>query len=111
MGQLPNIGLQNGVLGFEDKTTVNDNSTLTLYPTGQEFSGSVRLCLVDDVITVFTRLDADPAWTEQNSFTHAIGTTLGAGVMINDFQAGNAEVEGQFEYVRFRDIDSVDDCR
>ena len=90
---------------------VNDNSTLTLYPTGQEFSGSVRLCLVDDVITVFTRLDADPAWTERNSFTHAIGTTLGAGVMINDFQAGTAEVEGQFEYVRFRDIDSVDDCR
>ena len=106
-----NIGLQNGVLGFEDKTTVNDNSTLTLYPTGQEFSGSVRLCLVDDVITVFTRLDADPAWTERNSFTHAIGTTLGAGVMINDYQVGNAEVEGQFEYVRFRDIDSVDDCR
>ena len=106
-----NIGLQNGVLGFEDKTTVNDNSTLTLYPTGQEFSGSVRLCLVDDVITVFTRLDADPAWTERNSFTHAIGTTLGAGVMINDYQAGNAEVEGQFEYVRFQGIDSVDDCR
>ena len=106
-----NIGLQNGVLGFEDKTTVNDNSTLTLYPTGQEFSGSVRLCVVDDVITVFTRLDADPAWTERNNFTHAIGTTLGAGVMINDYQAGTAEVEGQFEYVRFRDIDSVDDCR
>ena len=106
-----NIGLQNGVLGFEDKTTVNDNSTLTLYPTGQEFSGNVRLCLVDDVITVFTRLDADPAWTERNSFTHAIGATLGAGVMINDYQAGNAEVEGQFEYVRFQGIDSVDDCR
>ena len=106
-----NIGLQDGVLGFEDKTTVNDNSTLTLYPTGQEFSGSVRLCVVDDVITVFTRLDADPAWTERNNFTHTIGTTLGAGVMINDFMAGTAEVEGQFEYVRFRDIDSVDDCR
>ena len=106
-----NIGLQDGVLGFEDKTTVNDNSTLTLYPTGQEFSGSVRLCLVDDVITVFTRLDADPAWTERNSFTHPIGTTLGAGVMINDYLAGTAEVEGQFEYVRFEGIDSVDDCR
>ena len=64
-----------------------------------------------DVITVFARLDADPAWTERNSFTHAIGTTLGAGVMINDYQAGAAEVEGQFEYVRFQDIDSVDDCR
>jgi hypothetical protein len=106
-----NIGLQDGVLGFEDKTTVNDNSVLTLYPTGQEFSGSVRLCVVDDVITVFTRLDADPAWTERNSFTHAIGTTLGAGVMINDYLAGTAEVEGQFDYVRFQDIDSVDDCR
>ena len=106
-----NIGLQNGVLGFEDKTTVNDNSVLTLYPTGQEFSGSVRLCVVDDVITVFTRLDADPAWTERNSFTHAIGPTLGAGVMINDYLAGTAEVEGQFDYVRFQDIDSVDDCR
>ncbi len=106
-----NIGLQNGVLGFEDKTTVNDNSVLTLYPTGQEFSGSVRLCVVDDVITVFTRLDADPAWTERNSFTHTIGTRLGAGVMINDYLAGAAEVEGQFEYVRFEGIDSVDDCR
>ena len=106
-----NIGLQNGVLGFEDKTTVNDNSVLTLYPTGQEFSGSVRLCVVDDVITVFTRLDADPAWTERNNFTHAIGTTLGAGVMINDYLAGTAEVEGQFDYVRFQDIDLVDDCR
>ena len=106
-----NIGLQNGVLGFEDKTTVGDNSVLTLYPTGQGFSGSVRLCVVDDVITVFTRLDADPAWTERNNFTHAIGTTLGAGVMINDYLAGTAAVEGQFEYVRFQDIDSVDDCR
>ncbi len=106
-----NIGLQNGVLGFEDKTTVNDNSVLTLYPTGQEFSGSVRLCVVDDVITVFTRLDADTAWTERNSFTHAIGTRLGAGVMINDYLAGTAEVEGQFDYVRFQDVDSVEDCR
>jgi hypothetical protein len=106
-----NIGLQNGVLGFEDKTTVGDNSVLTLYPTGQEFSGRVRLCVVDDLITVFTRLDADTAWTERNNFTHAIGTTLGAGVMINDYLAGAAEVEGQFDYVRFQDIDSVDDCR
>ena len=106
-----NIGLQDGVLGFEDKTTVNDNSVLTLYPTGQEFSGSVRLCVVDDVITVFTRLDADPAWTERNNFTHVIGTTLGAGVMINDYLAGTAEVEGQFEYVRFQDVDVADDCR
>ena len=106
-----NIGLQDGVLGFEDKTTVNDDSVLTLYPTGQEFSGSVRLCVVDDVITVFTRLDADPAWTERNNCTHPIGTTLGAGVMINDYLAGTAEVEGQFEYVRFQDVDLVDDCR
>ena len=106
-----NIGLQDGVLGFEDKSTVNDNSVLTLYPTGQEFSGSVRLCVVNDVITVFTRLDADPVWTERNNFTHAIGTTLGAGLMINDYLAGTAEVEGQFEYVRFQDVDLVDDCR
>ena len=105
-----NIGLQNGVLGFEDKTTVGDNSVLTLYPTGQEFSGSVRLCVVGDLITVFTRLDTDTAWTERNNFTHAMGATLGAGVMINDYQVGVAEVEGQFEYVRFEDIDSVDDC-
>ena len=106
-----NIGLQNGVLGFEDKTTVGDNSVLTLYPTGQEFSGSVRLCVVDDVITVFTRLDAAMAWTERNNFTHAIGITLGAGVMINDYMPGTAGVEGQFEYVRFQGIDSVEDCR
>ena len=106
-----NIGLQNGTLGFEDKTTVNSSSVLTLYATGQEFAGSVRLCVVDDVITVFTRLDADPAWTERNSFTHAIGTTIGAGVMINDYLAGTAEVEGQFDYVRFQGIDSVEDCR
>ena len=106
-----NIGLQNGVLGFEDKTTVNDVSVLTLYPTGQEFSGSLRLCVVDDVITVFTRLDADPAWTERNSFTHAIGATVGAGVMINDYLAGTAQVEGQFDYVRFQGVDSVADCR
>ena len=106
-----NIGLQNGALGFEDKTTVNDNSMLTLYAIGQELSGSLRLCVVDDVITVFTRLDADPAWTERNNFTHVIGTMVGAGVMINDYLAGTAEVEGQFEYVRFQDIDSVDDCR
>ena len=106
-----NIGLQNGVLGFEDKSTVNDNSVLTLYPTGLEFSGSVRLCVVDGVITVFTRLDADPAWTERNNFTHVIGTTVGAGVMINDYLAGTAEVEGRFNYVRFQGIDSVEDCR
>ena len=99
------------MLGFEDKTTVNDNSVLTLYPTGQEFSGSVRLCVVDGVITVFTRLDADPAWTERNNFTHVIGTTLGASVMINDYLAGTAEVDGRFEYVRFQDVDLVDDCR
>ena len=71
----------------------------------------MRLCVVNDVITVFTRLDADPAWTERNNFTHPIGTTLGAGVMINDYLAGTAEVEGQFEYVRFQDVDLVDDCR
>ena len=106
-----NIGLQNGALGFEDKTTVNDNSVLTLYPTGQELTGSLRLCVVDDVITVFTRLDADPAWTERNNFTHAIGTSVGAGVMINDYLPGTAGVEGQFEYVRFQGIDSVEDCR
>ena len=106
-----NIGLQSGTLAFEDKSTVNDNSTLTLYTTGPEFSGSVRLCVFDNVITVFTRLDADPTWTERNSFTHAFGTTLGAGVMINDYLAGTAEVEGQFDYVRFQDIDAVVDCR
>ncbi len=106
-----NIGLQNGSLGFEDKTTVNDNSVLTLYAIGQELSGSLRLCVVDDVITVFTRLDADPVWTERNSFTHVFGSAVGAGVMINDYLAGSAEVEGQFEYVRFEGIDSVDDCR
>ncbi len=105
-----NIGLQNGALGFEDKTTVNDVSVLTLYATGQEFSGSLRLCVVDNLITVFTRLDADPAWTERNSFTHTMGTTVGAGVMINDYLAGTAEVEGQFKYVRFQDVDVVDDC-
>ena len=99
------------MLGFEDKTTVNDNSVLALCPTGQELSGSVRLCVVDGVITVFTRLDADPAWTERNNFTHVIGTTLGASVMINDYLAGPAEVEGRFEYVRFQDVDLVDDCR
>ncbi len=106
-----NIGLQNGSLGFEDKTTVNDNSVLTLYAIGQELSGSLRLCVVDDVITVFTRLDADPTWTERNSFTHTIGSSVGAGVMINDYLAGTAEVEGQFDYVRFRCVDSVEDCR
>ncbi len=106
-----NIGLQSGTLAFEDKSTINDISVLTLYDTGQELSGLVRLCLVDDVITVFTRLAADPAWTERNNFTHTVGTTVGAGVMVNDYLAGTAEVEGQFEYVRFRDIDSVDDCR
>ena len=106
-----NVGLQNGTLGFEDKSTVADNSVLTLYATGAEFTGSLRLCVVDDVITVLTRLDADPAWTERNSFTHTIGNTIGAGVMINDYLAGTAEVEGQFEYVRFQGIDSVEDCR
>ena len=106
-----NIGLQDVALGFEDKTTVNDNSVLTLYPTGQERSGSLRLCVVDDVITVFTRLDGEAAWTERNSFTHAIGTTIGAGVMINDYLAGTDEVEGRFDYLRFRRIDLLDDCR
>ena len=106
-----NIGLQNGTLGFEDKTTVNDVSVLTLYATGQEFSGSLRLCVVDNLITVFTRLDADPAWTERNSFTHTMGTTVGAGVMINDFMVGAAEVEGQFDYVQFQAINRVEDCR
>ena len=106
-----NIGLQNGALGFEDKTTVNDNSVLTLYAIGPVLSGSLRLCMVDDVITVFTRLDADPVWTERNSFTHVIGATVGAGVMINDYLAGTAEVEGQFDYVRFQGVDSVEDCR
>ena len=106
-----NIGLQSGTLAFEDKSTVNDNSVLTLYATGPEMSGAVRLCVVDGVITVFTRLDGDPTWTERNSFTHAFGTTFGAGVMINDYLAGTAEVEGQFDYVRFQSIDSVADCR
>ena len=59
----------------------------------------------------FTRLDADAAWTERNNFIHTIGTTIGAGVMINDYLAGTAEVEGQFDYVRFQDIDAVGDCR
>jgi hypothetical protein len=106
-----NIGLQNGTLGFEDKSTVSDNSVLTLYATGAEFAGSLRICVVDDAITVFTRLDADPTWTERNSFTHAIGTTVGAGLMIHDYLAGTDEVEGQFGYVRFEGIDSVEDCR
>ena len=106
-----NIGLQNGMLAFEDKSTFNGTSVLTLYATGQELSGAVRLCVVGNLITVFTRLDTDATWTERNAFTHAVGATVGAGVMVNDFLAGTAEVEGQFEYVRFRKIDSVVECR
>ena len=35
---------------------------------------------------------------------------VGAGVMINDYLAGTEEVEGQFDYVRFSEIDTVADC-
>jgi hypothetical protein len=31
--------------------------------------------------------------------------------MINDYLAGTDEVEGLFDYVRFRGIDLLDDCR
>ena len=106
-----NIGLQSGTLAFEDKSTVGGTSVLTLYDTGQELSGAVRLCVVGNLITVFTRLDSEATWTERNAFTHAVGPIVGAGVMVNDFQAGTAEVEGQFEYVRFEEIDSLVECR
>ena len=92
-----NIGLRNGVLAFEDKTSVNGNSLLTLHPTGTELFGFVRLWVFHNFITVFTRLGADPAWTERNSFAHVVGATVGAGVMINDYLAGTAQVEGRFE--------------
>ncbi len=105
-----NIGRQNGSLGFEEKSTVDNESTLTLYDIG-ELSGVLRLCVIDQVITVFTRLTTELTWTERNSFTHTIGPIVGAGVMINDYLAGTAEVEGQFEYVRFSEIDTVGDCR
>ena len=32
-------------------------------------------------------------------------------VMVNDYLAGTAEVDGEFEYVRFEEIDDLDDCR
>jgi hypothetical protein len=105
-----NIGLQDGSLGFEDKSTIDDNSALTLYEIG-ELSGVLRLCVVDDVITAFTRLTSETIWTERNSFSHTIGATVGAGVMVNDYLVGTAEVDGEFEYVRFEEIDALDDCR
>ena len=105
-----NIGLQNGSLGFEEKSTVDNASTLTLYDIG-ELSGVVRLCVIDQVITVFTRLTTELTWTERNSFTHTIGPIVGAGVMVNDYLAGNEEVEGRFEYVRFSEVESVGDCQ
>ncbi len=105
-----NIGVQDGRPGYEDKSTIDDNSTLTLYDVG-ELTGVLRLCVIDDVVTAFTRLPSETTWTERNSFTHTIGTTVGAGVMVNDYLAGTAEVDGEFDYVRFEAIDDLDDCR
>lgn len=106
-----NIGYQNEWLGFEDKTTVDDRSVLTLYPSGGADAGQVRICMIDNAITVFTRLNGAAAWTERNSFTHAVGAQMGAGVMINDYLMGSAEVNGVFEYVRFAEVSGIADCR
>ena len=47
---------------------------------------------------------------ERNGFQHSFGNAAGAGVMINDWQLGTAEVEGQFEFVRFREVASLTEC-
>ena len=105
-----NLGFQNGSPGWEDKTTVANSSALTLYPSGGDTEGLVRLCVFQGTVTAYTRRLSDENWTERNSFPHSFGNAAGAGVMMNDFLVGTAEVEGQFEYVRFREIAMLTEC-
>jgi|GEM_PF-4982104 len=105
-----NIGRQAGSLAFEDKNTVNDQSNLTLYGTGSDYAGFIRLCITGSTVAVFTRLPSETGWTARNSFTHTIGTAVGAGVMINDYLAGTDLVEGRFDYVRYADITGPTGC-
>ncbi|MEW6056773.1 MAG: hypothetical protein AB1540_09165 [Bdellovibrionota bacterium] len=109
-----NLGRQDVAtgLGFESKNTVNNVSNLWLYSSSGENVGFVRLCVVDGNITTLTKLPADPAWTQRDTFTHAgmVGNNVGVGLMTNDYLTAVADMDGAFDYIRFREISDATEC-
>ncbi|MEM9171660.1 MAG: PASTA domain-containing protein, partial [Pseudomonadota bacterium] len=99
-----NLGKQRGNsapadqrLGAESKTTVNSNSTLTIYNGSNE--GDLILCRIGNEIRTYRFLTSDAGWTFMDSFDRSdLPATLQVGLVVSAF--GGDDLRAEFDYVR-----------
>lgn len=103
-----NVGLQNGEVATEGKTTVDSISVLTLVPGANR--GVLRICRQGEELTLARRLEGETEFTETHVFPRAdFPEELQVGMIVNGWNSGGTtpdttrtpDLLARFDYVRF----------
>lgn len=103
-----NLGMQNGEVATEGKTTVDSTSVLTLFPGVR--NGRLRVCRIGQDIELARWLDDEDAWNVTHVFPRAdFPETLQVGLVVNGWNSGGPQPDltrdpdllARFGYARF----------
>lgn len=107
------MGERGGFLTNELKSTVNDSSQVIGPDTGRtDADAELRICRIGQVFRLYRRPIGGSAWTLAHTFdrsSNPLPAQLQVGPITYSYTS-NTDVEGQFDWVRFREVATPADC-
>ncbi|WP_144394272.1 DUF1349 domain-containing protein [Pleionea sediminis] len=102
------IGRQGGWNGSLAESTI-DSST-QIFPQASSIRGEVRICRINSTYRLYRNVENDPDWTLLATFERDdMPDEVQAGITAHAW-SGPADIEAQFEYARFAQVATEDDC-